>query len=97
MAPSQTMNLYSYIDNDVETDVETLLKFGVWNEELKEQWINEADYILVERRLFIFQWMSRVESGELTILAITNPVESCRGKDSQILIIIKNPDITNEK
>jgi hypothetical protein len=95
--PSQTMIHYTYIDYAIEVDVDILLKFGYWDEELKEKWINEADYILVEGRFFESQWKSRVESGELTILERTKPVESCRGKDSQIFIITKNPDIANEK
>ncbi len=95
--PSQTMIHYTYINYDIETDAEILLKFGYWDEELKEQWINEADYILVEGRFFESQWKSRVESGELIILDTTAAVESCRSKDVQIFVITKKTDIANGK
>lgn len=95
--PSQTTIHYTYIANAIDVEIDEMLKYGYWNEELKEQWINEADFILVEGRFFESQWKSRVESGELIIFDTTDPVESCRGEGAKILIITKNPDIVNEK
>ncbi len=96
--PSMTMNSTTYF-RYIETDTETLLKFGLWNEELKEQWINEADYILVEGRAYVNQsseWKSRVESGELTIIDITTSFEKCRGEDAKVFVLTNNPDNANK-
>ncbi len=90
--PSQMMIHYTYIANDIDGEIDEMLKFGYWNEELKEKWILEADNIFVEGRFYKSQWKSRVESGELIVYEITAPVEICRGDDSRILVLIPNPD-----
>jgi hypothetical protein len=87
--PPQTMIHYNYVPTISDMDVDYLLRNGYWNETLKEQWIDEADFILVEGRYYQDEWHSRVESGELSLIDITPPVEECRGDDSRILILQK--------
>lgn len=85
--PSQTMIHYSYVYSQEIINPDNLLKYGYWNSELKEKWIKEADYILVESRFFKSDWRPRVDAGELTIVDITGPVEACREKDSRVLVL----------
>lgn len=47
--PAQMNGQYSLKENG---DIDTLLKFGFWSEEIAEIWLNEADYVLIEKRSF---------------------------------------------
>ena len=73
-----------------ESDVssEQLLKFGFWDEDLKEKWLSEADYILVEGRWYPNEFQQRVESGEFEIYHITPATEICRGDGSRIIVLV---------
>jgi hypothetical protein len=88
--PPQSMIHYRYLPNTSEMDIDFLQQHGYWNEVLKEQWIDDTDFILVEGRYYQDEWRPRVESGELSIIDITPPVEECRGDKSRILILQKN-------
>jgi len=90
--PPQTMIHYRYISQTPGLTSDYLLQHGYWNQTLKEQWINEADFILVEGRYYKDEWRPRVESGELSLVDITQPVEDCRGDDSRIVILQNNED-----
>jgi len=90
--PPQTMIHYTYVHPGIDADPDLLLRFGYWNEELKEQWINEADFYLIEGRFYKPEWKTRVSSGNLIILDITGTIESCRGDNSRILLLTKNPE-----
>jgi hypothetical protein len=87
--PPQTMIHYRYIPQTPDLSNDYLLQHGYWNQTLKEQWIAEADFILVEGRYYKDEWRSRVESGELSLVDITQPVEECRGDNSRIVVIQK--------
>jgi len=89
--PPQTLSTFSFIGPETDIDPDTLYRYGFWNVELKEKWIDEADFILVEGRFVEEEWQSRIDSGELNIHGITDPVESCRGDDSRIFLLISNP------
>jgi hypothetical protein len=88
--PPQTMIHYRYLSNTSDMEIDSLLKNGYWNKVLKEQWIGEADFILIEGRYYPDEWRPRVESGELSLVDITTPVEDCRGDNSRIVILQKN-------
>jgi hypothetical protein len=87
--PPQTMIHYRYLPNTPEVDIDFLQQHGYWNEVLKEQWISDADFILVEGRYYPDEWRTRVESGELSLIDITPPVEECRGDNSRLVILQK--------
>jgi hypothetical protein len=84
--PPQTMIHYTFLHSNREYDQDFILRSGYWNDVLKEEWIHEADYVLVEGRYYNPEWKLRVDSDELEIIDITASVEECRGDDSKILI-----------
>ncbi len=81
---------FTYVD-DPTADPETLFRFGWWNPVLKERWVQEADYILVENRFFDEEWQARLEAGEVEQILLTEPVASCRGDDARIVVLVPTP------
>lgn len=71
-----------------DADLETLYRFGWWNPELKEEWLQQADYILVENRLFDEEWQDRLVDGQLEQVYLSEPVASCRGDASRIVVLM---------
>ncbi len=77
----------AYID-DPDADTEMLYRFGWWNSELKEEWLQQADYILVENRWFDEGWQARLDDGQLERVYLSEQVASCRGDASRIVVLI---------
>lgn len=70
--------------------MDDLLRFGYWNQEIKELWIREADFILVEEWRFS-EWEDVVETMNLDTVFISDPVEPCLGNGSrQVLLSVPN-------
>jgi hypothetical protein len=88
--PPQMNDVFSFNNTDDTVDSDLLYRFGLWNEELKNQWIEEADLILVEGRWYD-EWTGRIEAGEFEVLATTPPTERCRGDDARIIILKPKP------
>jgi len=66
-------------------DKDTLLRFGLWNEEIAREWAGDADYLLIKER-YLEGWLKElVESGKFDELEPTPPVVDCRN-DSRIHI-----------
>ena len=89
--PPLTMYGYTYLLPDVDADTDLMLKFGFWNDELKETWFDQADFILVEGRL-IDRLFPRINSGEFEIKLETGPIETCKGKNSIFYLLVNNED-----
>lgn len=66
-------------------DRDTLLRLGLWNEEIAREWANQADYLLVKERYYEGWLKELVESGQFDELEPTPPVVECR-QDSRIHI-----------
>jgi hypothetical protein len=82
--PSQLHQTYSFriSDND-----EALLKYGWWNQHLADQWLKEADFVLVEQRnLGHGGWLETQLANFEQVLA-TEP-QTCR-PDSAMLVFRK--------
>jgi hypothetical protein len=85
--PQQLNGTFSFDDRDTNADVDRLLRFGYWNEEIKQTWIRESDWILVEERRYP-EWEQAVRDLQLDIVLITEPVEpACRGEGSRQILL----------
>jgi hypothetical protein len=63
-------------------DPDALARYGFWSEELARQWASEADFILIEERLF-GGWLGElVEAGGHNELRETPNTVPCRGNSS---------------
>jgi hypothetical protein len=84
--PPQLNNTFSYSDELGPAFSDELLRFGLWNQDLLESWRAEADYVLTEGRHF-GEWQDDVEAGIFSIELVTEPLEQCRGNDSQLIVL----------
>ncbi len=72
--PAQLNDGYTY---RVGGDTAALRKFGLWNDALKEQWREEADYIILLGRSYDAEWKSFLESGAFDELASSPRTDPC--------------------
>lgn len=87
----QLNHIFTKVTTGEELDLDLLYRFHWWNNELGEQWIQQADYIAVENRFLNETWLERLENGELKVVFRSSPVEGCRGNGSRIIILEKTP------
>ena len=59
-------------------DANTLEKFGYWNETLAEQWLVDADYILVQETDMVYLTKAMLESGRFVHVFDAPKAEKCR-------------------
>ncbi|MGB7116027.1 MAG: hypothetical protein WBD56_07770 [Anaerolineales bacterium] len=72
--PPQLNGDYSY---KYDGDPDQLLKYGWWSVPLADQWINEADFVLVQQRYYDEWYRKRLKSGAFEELESTNPTVYC--------------------
>lgn len=80
--PPQLNHLHSYF---VGGDADELLRIGLWNDELARQWLDEADYVLVEAGLQQDWLMQILDSDKYEKLKGSPKAERCRWQ-SAILV-----------
>ncbi|HJW89452.1 MAG TPA: glycosyltransferase family 39 protein [Anaerolineales bacterium] len=70
----------------LEGESQALLRYGFWNRELGEDWLAEADFILVQERFFE-GWLHEalLEPGRFETLGLSPPTVTCRD-DARIYI-----------
>jgi hypothetical protein len=81
---------FTYLDQRY-VDPEWLYRFGWWNSVLRDQWIEEADFIVLENRSFSSEWQERLEEGQFKQVYRSSRAASCRGDASQILVFEPSP------
>ena len=72
--PAQLNDGYTY---RIGGYTQALRKFGLWNEVLKEQWLSEADYIVVQERYYDQEWKQFLESGQFDELPKSPGTDPC--------------------
>jgi hypothetical protein len=55
--------IYGFWSFSLDKDVDRVLKYGLWNEAIANQWRNEADFILVEANRYEVKWDEFFLSG----------------------------------
>ena len=83
-------NVFSFADISGPQVNDELLRFGYWNADWAAQWRTEADFVLVEGRHYA-DWEADIEAGRYDIRYVSDPVEECRGKDSEIVLLEARP------
>ena len=82
--PPQINGIYSYINSD---DTDQLVRYGLWNLESSEAWLNQADYVLAEPPLSP-EFEKSLRSYNITELPPITPLFMC-GTDRYELQIFK--------
>lgn len=77
------INIYPPQINDgyavrIGGETQEIARWGLWNEELAEQWKNEADYIVIEDRYYNNEWKTFLESGRYVELEPSLSTAPCR-------------------
>jgi hypothetical protein len=87
--PQQLNGTFSFNDVDLDADPDELLRFGYWNQEIKEQWLLQADWILIEARRFS-EWEALSAQREWDTVLVSAPVEVCTGEGSRQILLKTN-------
>ncbi len=85
--PPQLNNDYSF---RVGGNPNTLVKYGLWNQEVALQWMDQADVILVEDRFYKGWLIDHIESQNFPQSKPAPPSATCR-KDAEIYIYWSTP------
>lgn len=73
-------------------DTNTLYRFSRWNEALGIQWMQAADYVLIEEVWLQDDWVQRgLQVARLGEVDTTPPVEPCRPEASRIHVFAREP------
>ena len=80
----------SYLEDD-KADPDFLYRFGYWNSRLRDQWIEEADFILLENQAYTADWTERVETGQFQLVYTSRPESICRGIASEFVVLAPIP------
>ncbi|MCB2178489.1 hypothetical protein KQH61_03650 [bacterium] len=83
---------FTYL-GDQPADQDLMQKYGWWNYDLGQEWITQSDYVVTENRLYdgLWGWESLVEAGEFDIVLVTDPLDTCTGIDSQLIVLHRIP------
>jgi hypothetical protein len=73
--PAQINDGYSHREGG---NIEDLRRIGLWNDELKDQWLEEADFILIEKPRYDSDWKEFLETGRFEELGATPSYLTCR-------------------
>lgn len=73
--PPQLNSGYNFSNS---TDTDRVYRRGLWNKELSQQWLNEADYVLVEDRTYRGNFKDEIDPARYNELNPTPPIATCR-------------------
>jgi len=73
--PPQLNHVHNY---KVGGDPNILLRSNRWNDALAEQWLAEADYILVQKTELVYLTNDMLESGKYKLVLSPPSAEKCR-------------------
>jgi hypothetical protein len=84
--PPQTNNFSFLLPSGTELDQNYILRFGYWSMDLREQFINDADFLLVSGRRIESHFWQNLDLSDFKIIDVTKPFEACRGNYSVVTI-----------
>lgn len=86
--PAQLNDGYSF---RIGGEIHRLQEFGLWNEELMDQWLEQSDYIIIQEQYYNRDWKQFLESGEFDELPTSPAVNPCV-KNSALRIFRREPN-----
>jgi len=72
--PAQLDGPYSFWLGGDDDDLE---RYGFWNDRLMEQWKQEADFFIIQKRYFTSEWQDFLDPAEYEELGVSNVPLSC--------------------
>ena len=81
----------SYLE-DSNADPDILFRFGYWNGVLRDKWIEEANFILLENQAYTADWTERVDDGQYQLIYFSQPESVCRGIASEFVVLEPTPN-----
>ena len=85
--PAQLNDGYAYYQGG---NSDTLAKNGLWNDELSQKWLSQANIVLLEGRYSNQPFYTQLSSSGFVQLQPTEPISTCRS-GSQILVFRRKP------
>jgi hypothetical protein len=85
--PPQLNTGFNFVGNSQPDESDLIYRFGYWDETLKQEWIDQADYLLIPGQ-YAADWEPRTDSGEFDIVGVTQPYETCRPSDTQVMVLV---------
>lgn len=79
--PAQINNGYSHRIGGNEDE---LARLGLWNDEMKNRWLEEADFILIEKPRYNEKWKDFVEAGQFEELPPSPSYLPCEDRPLRI-------------
>ena len=73
--PPQLNHVHSYF---IGGDRQALLRFSLWNDELAQQWLADADYIMFQSTELVYLTDEMLESGKYVKVMSSPKAEKCR-------------------
>ena len=77
---------FNYVHRTQPEDSDLLYRFGYWDQYLKQEWLNEADFLLIAGQLEE-DWLNLIDSGRYQLMGVTDPYESCRPEITTINVL----------
>lgn len=88
--PPQMNHVHSYF---LGGEADTLLRYSQWNDELARQWLDEADYILLQNTERVYLTDEMLESGEFVRVMSAPRAERCRWQS--VIQVYQRTDAVN--
>jgi hypothetical protein len=84
--PPQLNNEYNFVYSSDPKESEQIFRVGFWDDHLRENWIMEADYLVIAGQQ-IRDWQPRLRSTEFVLAAEIAPYEGCLPDETVISVL----------
>ncbi|MBN2044941.1 MAG: hypothetical protein JW757_07985 [Anaerolineales bacterium] len=84
--PPQLNTSFNFIGRSSPEDSNEIYRFGYWDEYLKEEWLEEADVLLIPSQ-FASRWQEELTSEAWLTIGELGPYESCRPSETIVYVL----------
>jgi hypothetical protein len=84
--PPQLNINFSFIHPSNSADSDEIYRFGYWDEHLKQDWLAEADVLLIPNQ-FAANWHDELTSDEWQMVGEAGPYETCRPDRTLVYVL----------